>query len=194
MALIGPEVRAFRFAEETGTAGTELGWHEPGFDDEGWSRERYSIGPYWLVLGSLPGGTDVATPVLADLDRVRAGVAVDVAGGLAFVIDSTAGLRIIDIGTPSAPVEVGSLDTPGLAADVRVSGPLAYVADGSGGLRIIDVSTPTSPAPAPPSRQDVRVVGGRRRVAPSAREPRPGSRRNGVPVELRQNNIFVCLQ
>ncbi len=77
--VIGPEVRAFRFAEEAGTGGIELGWHEPGFDDGDWSLHRFSIGPYWLVLPARPG-EDVAATVLADLDGVEAGAAVEVAG------------------------------------------------------------------------------------------------------------------
>jgi len=78
--VIGPEVRAFRFAEEEEQDGGELGWHEPGFDDEGWSLERYSIGPYWLVLGALPGEGDVATPVLAAPGSIRDGAVSPIAG------------------------------------------------------------------------------------------------------------------
>jgi hypothetical protein len=61
------------------------------------------------------------------------------------VADGDAGLRIIDVSTPSSPVEVGFFDTGGWAWGVAVSGSYAYVADGSDGLRIIDVSTPSSP-------------------------------------------------
>ena len=52
---------------------------------------------------------------------------------------------MIDVSTPSAPVEVGFVDTPDLALGVAVSGSYAYVADGCDGLRVIDVSTPSSP-------------------------------------------------
>ncbi len=78
--VIGPEVRAFRFAEEAGTAGTELGWHEPGFDDGDWSVDRFSIGPYWLVLNALPESGDLAATVLATPDRIQAGAGVEIAG------------------------------------------------------------------------------------------------------------------
>jgi hypothetical protein len=78
--VIGPEVRAFRFAEEEGRSGVELGWHEPDFDDGAWSLDRYSIGPYWLILGSLPEDVDVAAPILAAQNDVRAGGAVQIAG------------------------------------------------------------------------------------------------------------------
>jgi len=50
------------------------------------------------------------------------------------------------VSTPSAPVEVGFVDTPGNALDVAVEGRYVYVADGeSGGLRVIDVRTPSAP-------------------------------------------------
>jgi ethanolamine utilization microcompartment shell protein EutS len=61
------------------------------------------------------------------------------------VADDEAGLRIIDISTPSAPVEVGFFDTDGSAYGVYVSGSYAYVADQWDGLRIIDISTPSAP-------------------------------------------------
>ncbi len=54
---------------------------------------------------------------------------VAVSGGYAYVADgSSAGLRVIDVSVPSAPVEVGFVDTPGIAGGVAVSGDYAYVA------------------------------------------------------------------
>jgi hypothetical protein len=53
------------------------------------------------------------------------------------------GLAVIDISTPSAPAEVGFIDTPSFAYGVAVSGGYAYVA--GGGLHVIDVSTPSAP-------------------------------------------------
>ena len=56
------------------------------------------------------------------------------------------GLRVIDVSTPSAPVEVGThRHAPGSSYGIAVSGGYAYVADGDGGLRVIDVSTPSAP-------------------------------------------------
>ena len=78
--VIGPEIRAFRYAEESGPAGTELGWHEPGFEDGDWALQRFSIGPYWLVLDSLPEDADVAASVLAGEDGVQEGASVEIAG------------------------------------------------------------------------------------------------------------------
>jgi hypothetical protein len=41
-----------------------------------------------------------------------------VSGGHAYVADVNAGLWVIDVSTPSAPVEVGFYDTPGRALGV----------------------------------------------------------------------------
>ena len=43
------------------------------------------------------------------------GLGVAVSGGYAYVADGIDGLRVIDVSTPSAPVEVGVLDTSGIA-------------------------------------------------------------------------------
>jgi hypothetical protein len=68
-----------------------------------------------------------------------------VSGGYAYVADATFGLRVIDVSTPSAPVELGYVNTPGDCRGVAVSGRYVYVADWTGGLRVIDVSTPSAP-------------------------------------------------
>jgi hypothetical protein len=80
---------------------------------------------------------------------VPAGVAVS--GGYAYVADWFAGLRVIDVSTPFAPVEVGSVGPwPGWSQDVAVAGDYAYVVNGKssgeiGRLSVIDVSEPTAP-------------------------------------------------
>jgi len=63
-----------------------------------------------------------------------------VSGNYAYVAGP--GLRVIDVSTPSAPVEVGSIGTPE-ATGVAVVGGYAYVV--GDGLRVIDVSTPSAP-------------------------------------------------
>ncbi len=69
---------------------------------------------------------------------------VDVAGAYAYVANDDAGLRVIDVSNPSAPVEVGSCPTQ--AADgVTVTGSYAYVAEAGWGLWIIDISNPIAP-------------------------------------------------
>ena len=65
-------------------------------------------------------------------------------GTLAYVADFFAGLRVIDVSNPAAPVEVGFLDTGGLWFDVAVVDGMAYIAGGAG-LHVIDVSNPASP-------------------------------------------------
>jgi hypothetical protein len=52
---------------------------------------------------------------------------------------------VIDVSNPLAPVELGSLDTPGDALDVEVAGRLVFVADGTQGLRLIDASNRAAP-------------------------------------------------
>jgi hypothetical protein len=71
---------------------------------------------------------------------------VDVAGGYAYLAGLDDGLRIIDVGNPAGPVEVGHYDAVDYSWDVAVDGDYAYLADSWGGLRIIDVSVPASPA------------------------------------------------
>ncbi|MCK6623715.1 MAG: hypothetical protein DPW09_02140 [Anaerolineae bacterium] len=64
----------------------------------------------------------------------------------AYIAAHAAGLRIVDVSDPAAPVEVGSYEfepTPAVTGIV-VSGNLAYLASPDG-LRIVDVSRPTQP-------------------------------------------------
>jgi len=50
----------------------------------------------------------------------------------------------LDVGTPTAPVEVGAASFPGYAYDVEVTGGHAYVAASGTGLRVIDIGDPAS--------------------------------------------------
>jgi hypothetical protein len=82
------------------------------------------------------------------LDTSYTAVEIELVGDLAYVAAASAGLRIIDISNPAAPVEVGAFDFPGggnEAFDVAVEGGLAYVAAFFSGLRIFDVSNPAAP-------------------------------------------------
>ena len=97
----------------------------------------------------------------ADEGAARAWRGVEVVDGLAYVSDVVvglefhpgygcgpggrrvvlqAGLRVIDVSNPAAPVELGSLDAPRDASDVEVVDGLAYVAGA-----VIDVSNPEAP-------------------------------------------------
>jgi parallel beta-helix repeat protein len=70
---------------------------------------------------------------------------VTVSGTFAYVAAGSAGLRIVNIATPSDPIQVGAWDSPGFAENLSVSGDFAYLADGPYGLRVVDVSNPVAP-------------------------------------------------
>jgi PKD repeat protein len=59
--------------------------------------------------------------------------------------DELSSLLIVDISTPSSPVTIARMDTPGSAGGIAVRDNVAYVADGETGLQIIDISTPSNP-------------------------------------------------
>jgi len=76
------------------------------------------------------------------------GVDLDPSRNLLILPVSGAGVRAIDASDPSAPKEVGALDTPGDAQDVCIDKDGYYpyyvsVSDGEGGLRIIDILDPS---------------------------------------------------
>jgi hypothetical protein len=66
-------------------------------------------------------------------------------GQYAYVADFTAGLQVVDIGNPTAPVRVGNITVPQHAAGVDANDQYAYVAAASAGLRIIDITVPSTP-------------------------------------------------
>jgi hypothetical protein len=68
-----------------------------------------------------------------------------VEGGLAYVANGLAGLKIFDVSNPALPRPVGELDTPGNTVSLHVVGDRAYLADELGGMRIVDVSSPSRP-------------------------------------------------
>ncbi len=63
----------------------------------------------------------------------------------AYVADGSAGLRVVDISDPIAPVEVSAYDVLGDATRLHVTGGHAYVVTDDAGLRVVDVSDPTVP-------------------------------------------------
>jgi hypothetical protein len=80
-----------------------------------------------------------------------------------YVADGSGGLRIIDVSTPTAPVEVSSYAALNDARAVTLSGSYAYVLDRTTGLHIIDVSNPAVPLevshPALPMCSSVEISG-----------------------------------
>jgi hypothetical protein len=83
--------------------------------------------------------------LLSTTDTPGSATGVAVSGTTAYVADGTAGLQIIDISNPAAPVLRGTCDTPGSAYGVAVSGSTAYVADDVAGLQVVDVTNPAVP-------------------------------------------------
>jgi hypothetical protein len=97
---------------------------------------------------------------------------VDVDGDYAYVAAGSAGVHVVDVSDPSAPLRVATVNTPGNANDVRVSDSdgYAYVADGPNGLQIVDIINPMAPAlvggiDTPGTATDVAVLDGRAYVA-----------------------------
>jgi hypothetical protein len=68
-----------------------------------------------------------------------------VSGGLAYIAQEWAGLRIMDIADPMHPQPRGHSSSPHYAMDVAVSGSMAYMADSSYGLRSYNVRDPDNP-------------------------------------------------
>lgn len=54
-------------------------------------------------------------------------------------------LKIIDIRSPTSPIEVASLQLPDYVGDLLVSNDHVYVADRRSGLQVVDISDPTAP-------------------------------------------------
>ena len=84
------------------------------------------------LLGQTPPFADIVQDVAA-------------AGARVYVATGASGLRIVDVSTPTRPVEVGAFATAGFASGVAAFGHYAAVADRQDGLLIVDVSNPASP-------------------------------------------------
>ena len=59
-AFIGAEARRFKYMEEGGECGKELGWHEAEFSDANWPVCTHSHGPYWYEAGPFVAGAESA--------------------------------------------------------------------------------------------------------------------------------------
>lgn len=70
---------------------------------------------------------------------------VTIADGKAYVADSLAGLKIIDVSDPTSLAPLGSADTPSEARSVAVSDGLACVASYREPMQIFDVTNPLAP-------------------------------------------------
>jgi hypothetical protein len=74
-------------------------------------------------------------------------VAINAAGTAAVTAMGTAGIWVLDLANPAAPVRRGVYDTSGIAYAVALNdtGSLAYVADGNGGLKVVSLANPSAP-------------------------------------------------
>lgn len=123
---------------------------------DGDSRAPYKNGARFDFSDYLHTAAQVETPGKA--------AAVAAAAGMAYVAAREAGLQVVDVGTPWAPVARGSIDTTGTAWDVAAVDSIAYVAFGSSGFVVVDVGDPDRPvivggAPTPGRARGIAVQG-----------------------------------
>lgn len=76
-----------------------------------------------------------------------AGYTNDVAvyGSYAFVAGGSAGLHVVDIADPAAPVLVTTLQTSGSVNRLDLRWPYVFLAAGTGGLQVVNVTDPAAP-------------------------------------------------
>lgn len=70
---IGSEIRQFKYNEESGTAGIDLGWDKPDFDDDNWDKTLFSTGPYWLYLEEIPENANIIQAILDEQEQIEKG-------------------------------------------------------------------------------------------------------------------------
>jgi len=87
------------------------------------------------------GEASAGTPLASSWDSPR----LVVMNNYAYVADSQAGLHVLDVSDPAAPLEVGLYRTPSRPSDVALADGYAYVHDLSGGLHVLNVSDPSTP-------------------------------------------------
>jgi hypothetical protein len=86
-----------------------------------------------------------SVPPLAQQSAAGFSRDVEVHGTTAYLAGGSSGLYTYDVSSPTAPVMLGFVATPGDVCKIIVQDDLAYVADGPAGLRIVDVSVPSAP-------------------------------------------------
>lgn len=92
-------------------------------------------------------GAAGAPKVLSRLETTGETRAIAVRGGLAYLAEGAAGLRIVDLRDPSRPAVVGSIrpETTDMLRGVVVDERTAWLCAGDSGLLAMDVSVPASP-------------------------------------------------
>lgn len=90
--------------------------------------------------------TDPAVPFVTASLASEDARAVIAAGQLAYLADGGDGLKIIDLSIPSAPHQIGHLDTYSrVATGLALNNNRIYLAAGLSGLMVIDVAVPSDP-------------------------------------------------
>lgn len=106
-----------------------------------------SMGLHILDVSNTDAVTETGSLALSDWPR-----GLQVIPNYAYLAIGGDGMRIIDIASPTTPVEVGAFaDEPGIdnvdyVSDLTISGTLAYLADSDNGLKIVDISNVTDPS------------------------------------------------
>ncbi len=62
-----------------------------------------------------------------------------------YVADDTDGLKVFDISTVTAPIQIGEYDTDGRSEEIQKSGNIVYIGDYQEGIQLIDVTTKANP-------------------------------------------------
>jgi hypothetical protein len=89
----------------------------------------------------------VQTPASGYGRIISIGVAdLSAGGGPKFaVVSGGSALHAFNVSTPSAPVLISKLATPGKGPRMAMAGTLAYVADNAEGIQVVDFSAPSAP-------------------------------------------------
>lgn len=128
------------------TAPTKLGFFEPMY-----STQNVTISGMLAFVTDGSQGVKIVdvsnpySPTLVNTYNYQFSDDVAIAGDKLYLAAHSFGLRVIDISDLMNPLEIGSVDTPGIADGVTISGTEAYVSDEGGGLVVVDVSNPYSP-------------------------------------------------
>ncbi len=104
----------------------------------------------WLTRGvdgvvKLDVSDPAAPTILAELDTPGAAVAIAAAGATAYVADSSAGLRVLDLPSGGIATEIHAIDdTPGAVDAVTFADGFAYLVSANG-IEVLDVADPAEP-------------------------------------------------
>ncbi len=66
-------------------------------------------------------------------------------GGAHVCVAACEDVGVVDVSTPTDPILVASIPTPGVARDVAVISPYALIADEQAGMQVISISNPSAP-------------------------------------------------